>query len=157
MACFKNPWPTFKSSGAKKIQQHSPHNRQWKGLSWLQYECSFSSFHAADLIHIQFRLNIFTWSDYDFHWLNKLPKILNKIDIACVNIWKELVEHEIRCVKWAPTTLKPQVNRQSFSCTIVREGATEYLLAPENNMKVGQGFYKHARPWFVGVGVWYWT
>ena len=30
------------------------------------------------------------------------------------------------------------------------------FLAPED-MLVGQGFLKHAIPWFVGVSVWYWT
>ena len=34
----------------------------------------------------------------------------------------------------------------------VRESAAELFLAPED-MQVGQGFLKHAIPWFVGVGV----
>ena len=49
------------------------------------------------------------------------------------------------------TTLKLQV-RETLSCTIVRECAAELFLAPED-MQVGQGFLKHAIPWFVGVGV----
>ena len=62
----------------------------------MQFEGNLSSFHAADLIHNQFLLIIVTgnilsdlrtsitviWSDYDLHWLNKLPRILINIDIA---------------------------------------------------------------------------
>ena len=50
------------------------------------------------------------------------------------------------------TTLKLQV-RETFSCTIVRENAAEYTLAP-GDMKGAQDFLKHAIPWLV-VGAWF--
>ena len=55
IACFKNPRPTFMSSGAKKIQQHSPWQQLYmktKAFPYLQFEGSLSSFNAAD--HIPF-------------------------------------------------------------------------------------------------------
>ena len=49
------------SSGAKKqFSSTLPHNGAWKGFSYLQIEGSLSSFHAADLIHIQFHSNFLT-------------------------------------------------------------------------------------------------
>ena len=43
--------------------------------------------------------------------------------------------------------------RETFSCTIVRESAAEsFFFSPPKAMQVGQGFLKHAIPWFVGVG-----
>ena len=86
------------SSGAKKssaaLSLIIPHNEK---VSHLQFEGNLSSFHAANLIHNQFLLMIVTgnilsdlrtsitviWSDYDLHWLNKLPRILINVDIAC--------------------------------------------------------------------------
>ena len=56
IACFDNPWPTFMSSRAKKeFGSTFPHNCAWKGFSYLQFEGSLSSFHAADRLS-----NIFT-------------------------------------------------------------------------------------------------
>ena len=56
-----------------------------KGFSYLLFGGSLSSFHEADLIHIQFLSNIFTGilfltfppesqshDQTDFHWLNKI-------------------------------------------------------------------------------------
>ena len=50
----------------------------------------------------------------------------------------------------AQTTLKLQ-ERETLLCTIVRESAAEFYLAPED-MEVGQGFLKHRLQPFVCWG-----
>ena len=56
----------------------------------------------------------------------------------------------ICCIEGARTTLKLQV-RETFSCTIVRESSAEYCFVAQEDIQVGQGFLKHAIPWFVAL------
>ena len=81
----------------------------------------------------------------------------SQFPVKLFDFWNEFNVNEICCMEWPQTTLTLQV-RETSSCTNinVRESAAEFLLAPDN-MKLDQGFLKHAIPWFVGVGVWYWT
>ena len=73
---------------------------QLEGSSYLrQFEGSLCSFHVAYLFLVQFLLNIFIgnilsdlrtritvpWSDYDFHYVKKLPRILINIDRVIPN------------------------------------------------------------------------
>ena len=49
------------SSGAtKNLSSTLHHNCAWKGFSYLQFEGSLSSFHAADLIQSQFLIQTFS-------------------------------------------------------------------------------------------------
>ena len=86
-------------SGAKQCSAaRSP--SQLEGSSYLrQFEGSLCSFHVAYLFLVQFLLNIFignilsdlqtritvTWSDYDFHYVKKLPRILISIERVIPN------------------------------------------------------------------------
>ena len=93
IACFKNPWPTFVSSG-EKFSSTPPHNYARK----FNYSLSFRVVWAHTMQQISFISNSFQY----FHLISYLCTRF-KWD-SDSNFWKDV--NKICCVEWAQSTLK---------------------------------------------------